>query len=190
MAWCAHADSRRGAGYRQRSGYKGRGSPVVAWAWNAAADGGHPYPFVVREYFNLYDVSYQGHEDMYGSTYAILYPNMAVASVRGYVGGVVSWGGGSPNGTHYYLGSAVFIESVENKSPWGDFQFSLPGQANTTSTIDGGDWGDYNTARPMPDGLHFVAGEWRVNTGPTPTPYVIEFGQARDHNAYLRWANT
>jgi hypothetical protein len=190
--WCARLDSRGGTGYMTKANYRGFGPSSLGFAWSAGANpsAGIPYPYTVRVYFNLTGFTYQGHDNLYSQNFAIVYPSMA-ANYRGFVGGTFSYGGGNST-THYYPGSAVFIDDPVNPTaPWA-INYWLPGQANTDSNPSDSEyqsWGDFNTARAFsPNGYDWIAGGWYVASNGVPQAGEIIWGRGRDHNAFLRWS--
>ena len=185
-AWCGAADSRRGAGYVSRAGYRGFGGQVIGFAWNADKDGSHPFPYVVRNYFVLPTMTYKGSDAMFSPNAAVLYPNCADSPYRGYVACAATIGGGTGSGASavdIFPSTLTWIEDKQNPTqPW-IMQYTCTGAAN--APIDR--WGDFTTVREYSDHLHWVAGSWCMNgTGSVTAQYVI-LGLVRDHAAYTSW---
>jgi hypothetical protein len=188
--WCSQVDSTDATLYRARAGYRGFGAPMLGMAWEAGpVNGLTTYPYVVREYFLLANMSYKGHDNLYSWLYAVAYPSLVAPTTRGYVGGIVTIGGGMTiSGTAYdfYPSGILLIEDPDTPTqPWSTVN-AFPGYGNANPN-----WGDYNTARAWtPDGLHWIVAAWRVNPSAVLEAWVGIFGRGRDHDAYLRWANT
>ena len=156
-------------------------------AWTAAPTNGiSPFPYVVRYYFFLANMAYKGHDNLYNANYAVAWPSFSAPVQRGYVGGTFTYGGGTGTGggaMDFYPANGFLVEDPDTPSqPWSTDLFTGSGNL--------GQLGFYNTARAWaPDGLHWIAaGEG--GTMSAIAPYVVVFGRGRDHNAYLRWANT
>ncbi len=185
--WCGSIDTYEGTLYRSRAGYRGFGAPMLGMAWTAApVNGLTPFPYVVRYYFLLSNMAYKGHDQIYSPNFAVTSPSLAASAQRGYVGGVFTYGGGTGTGgsaMDFYPANGFLIEDPDTPTaPWSTDLFVGTGNLGT--------WANTNTARAWaPDGLHWIAaGEG--GSMAAIVPYLVVFGRGRDHNAYLRWANT
>lgn len=185
-AWCGDADSRRGAGYLSRAGFRGFGGQVIGFAWNAAADASHPFPYVVRNYFVLPTMTYKGSDAMYSANAGLLYPNCADTSYRGYVACAATIGGGTGSGASAadtFPSTLTWIEDKQHQtSPWF-VQYTCTGAAN--APIDR--WGDFTTVRAWSDDLHWVVGSWCMSSTGAVTAQFVILGVVRDHAAYASW---
>jgi hypothetical protein len=187
--WCHGVDSTDATLYRSRSGFRGFGAPMLGMAWPAGPTNGlSPFPYVVREYFLLANMSYKGHDNVYSPNYAVAWPSLAAPTTRGYVGGTFTIGGGTGTGgsaQDYDPGNLYLIEDPDTPTqPWSTFLIGGVGNADALCQC----WG-YTMARAWnPDELHWVAAGSYVAS--SRLLYVLVFGRGRDHQAYLRWATS
>jgi hypothetical protein len=169
---------------------------IVGFAFNAANDGGHPFPYIRRVHFRASDLAYLGASEFWGGWAAHLYPDLA-PDARGHVGMVFAWGGGTDT-AHYFPASGVMMDDdISPAQPWA-YSFLTAGNGNPClNTADGlRRWGDYLTIRPHdPGGYGWIAATFRLTgnagscgaTAPVNVRAVI-FGRERDRGAYARWS--
>jgi hypothetical protein len=205
--WCQRTDSRMaGNGYiafpslsQANTGGNPTGDAVIGFAFNAAQDASHPFPYIRRVYFRSRDIAYLGRSENWASWAAFQYPDLA-PNAQGHVAEVWAWGGGTGT-THYFPGWGVSIDDdVTPGQPW-TYSYTSFGAGNPClNTADGRRrWGDYLTVHAMgPAKLVWVATGFRMNaatncvTG-SSVPQVeiraVIFGRARDVQSWARWYN-
>jgi hypothetical protein len=172
-AWISHAE------YRGRADHAFAGEPVLGVSITAGPSDFTPFPYVVYEYFKLDSLTYIGNDQTFNPDFAFAYPGCTV-NVHGYVGCVISWGGGTGD-MHYYPGGFILIQDDRSPTqPWAH-DFFLPGKRNATA------WGDYDVAEPFqPSVGPFIATAWTVGRY-LVEPHVVIWGRPRDSGGYTRW---
>jgi hypothetical protein len=209
LNWCQRTDSRMsGNGYIGfpslaenvfSTGATWAGDAVIGFAFNANADGSHPFPYIRRIYFRVSDLAYLGRSENWAGWGAFQYPDMA-PNAQGHIGEVWAWGGGTGT-THYYPGWGVTIDDDVNPTqPWA-YLYTAFGAGNAClNQADGRRrWGDYLTIHAMsPARLVWVATGFRMSgatncvTGssvPQVTIATVIFGRSRDIRSWSRWYN-
>ena len=182
--WCGFSDSRRGAGYVSRAGYRGFGGQVIGFAWSAGANagGGFPYPYVVRNYFVLPTMTYKGSDVNFNTTFGIQYPGCADTPYLGYVSCTLVYGGGT-GGTHIYPSELGFVEDKTYPTQaWFDY-----GLCSGTANAPTDRWGDYTTTAAWSDGQHWVEGDWCMSGAAAVSSNFAIVGLQANHNSYLTW---
>jgi hypothetical protein len=185
--WCQYADSRTLGAYRANG--------IVGFSMNAKQGGGFPFPYSVREYFRESDLAYLGNSNLWASWGAIQFLSFSPNS-RGHLGGVFYWGGGAPNGTHYYPSTASLVDDdVTPNQPWTVSYWPWSSTSGNTCTYSGlYRWGDYSTTRTndAADTMWIGTGYREIGNcgtaGSYTQPMVVMFGRARDAGDYNRWS--
>lgn len=185
--WCANADSSHASAYVSRAGFRSFGGQVIGFAWNAAPDSGHPFPYVVRNYFVLPTMTYKGSDAIYATWGSVLYPSLADTPFRGYVFGTVAVGGGTvsgPFGNDTYPSTLSFVEDKQYPtSPWYGGMM-----CKSTANSPTADWGEFDTMRDWTDDLHALSAAWCMDAGSGQVqPGFLILGTQRDDQAYLNW---
>jgi hypothetical protein len=183
--WCTRLDPRWMTAWISRAEYRGRadkkfyGEPVLGVSITAGPSDFTPFPYVVYEYFKLDSLTYIGNDQTYSPDFAFAYPGCTV-NVHGYVGCVISWGGGTGD-QHYYPGGFILTQdNLSPAQPWA-YDFFLPGERNATA------WGDYDVAEPFqPSVGPFIATAWKVGASQVE-PHMVIWGRAHDSSGYQRW---
>jgi hypothetical protein len=183
--WCSRLDPRWETAWISRAEYNAQansafaGDTVLGVAITAGPGGGDPFPYVIYEYFKLNALSYIQTSATFNDGFAFAYAGCA-PDAHGYVGCVMSWGGGTGS-THYYPGGLILLQDNINRTqPWA-YSFNLFGSGNASA------WGDYMVSQPVaPDVGPFITTEWAVSSG-VVVPHVIVWGRGRDASAYNRW---
>jgi hypothetical protein len=184
--WCDNIDSTVSTAYYSRAAYRGYGPGVLGFAWTQGPITGDPFPSVMRVYFALPSLTFKSSDMVFNPGYAIVAPAFAT-NVFGFVGGVMSYGGGSGSGgsaVDYYPASLTLLEDTDSPTqPWNTHY--VKGTTNSPSA----DWSVRNSIRPdLPAGEVFIAAS--ILAGPLgtaetgPTPYVVTFGRERYADSY------
>jgi hypothetical protein len=184
--WCSRLDPRWETAWISRAEYNAQansafaGDSVLGVAITAGPGGGDPFPYVIYEYFKLNSLTYVQTSATFNDGFAFAYAGCA-PDAYGYVGCVMSWGGGTGS-THYYPGGILVLQdNLSPSQPW-TFSFNLTGTANASA------WGDYMVTQPFqPDVGPFLSTEWSANTNGSATPRVVIWGRGRDTNGFNRF---
>jgi hypothetical protein len=184
--WCNNEDSTIATAYYSRAAYRGYGPGVLGFAWTQAPITGDPFPSVYRVYFALPSLAYKGSDLVYNAGYAIVAPAFAT-NVFGFVGGVMSFGGGTgtgPTAFDYYPGYIELLEDTDTPTqPW-DSTFA-GGSVNSPD----GNWSYRNSIRAdLPAADLFVFASTLAEPGGVE-PIVTIFGRGRYAYSYTYWAN-
>jgi hypothetical protein len=188
--WCVRLDPRWESPWISRAEYNANsnsafaGDTILGVAITAGPGAGDPFPYVIYEYFKLNSLAYIGTAATYNDGFAFAYPGCS-ANAEGYVGCVMSWGGGTGS-THYYPGGLIVLQdNISPGQPWG-YSFNLHGSGNAPKG-----WGDYMVSQPFqPDVGPFLTTEWRVSSSGKVIPHVVIWGRAHDTSGYNRWKSS
>jgi hypothetical protein len=183
--WCSNVDSTIATAYYSRAAYRGYGPGVLGFAWTQGPTSFDTFPSVYRVYFALPSLAYKSSDYVYDTLYAVVAPLFAT-NVFGFVGGVMSFGGGTGTGgsTEDFYPSALFLlEDTDSPGmPWNTT--AIYGTAN----IPGTSWSVSNSIRAdLPADEVFIAAS-TVSDG-SVVPVVFIFGRERYANSYAYWAN-
>ncbi len=187
--WCSRLDPRVETAWISRAEYNAQansafsGDTILGVSITAGPGGGDPFPYVIYEYFKLNSLSYVQTSATFNDGYAFAYSGCA-PDVYGYVGCVMSWGGGTGT-THYYPGGLILLQDNLNPTAPFAYDFNLYGSGNASA------WGDYMISQPFePDVGPFITTEWAVNGSGSVVPHVVIWGRGRDSGGYKRWKNS
>jgi hypothetical protein len=186
--WCGNVDSLISSAYYSRAAYRGYGPGVLGFAWTQGPMTGDTFPSVYRVYFALPSLAYQSSDLVYNGDYAVVAPAFAV-NVFGFVGGIMSIGGGTGTGTSAidtYPGYLTLLEDTDSPTqPWTTTYNA--GSRNSPSA----DWSVSNSIRAdLPADQVFIAASSVTSTVAASgvVPVITIFGRERYSLSYTYWA--
>jgi hypothetical protein len=182
--WCSNVDSTISTAYYSRAAYRGYGPGVLSFAWTQGPMTGDPFPSVDRVYFALPTLTYKGSDMVFNAGFAVVAPSFAT-NAFGFVGGVMSYGGGIGTGgsaVDLYPGALLLLEDTDAPTqPWSTYGVFGTGNSPFSPFPT---WSVRNSIRAeLPAGEVFISAS-TLGSGPAPVPIVIIFSRERYGNSY------
>ena len=160
---------------------------TLIFAFNAAQDTSHPFPYIRLDYFDTQNLRYEPSPswDLWSPNWAYQYPSIAV-NAHGELGGVFAWGGGT-GAHHYWPDVGAFVLGGNGHIAWLP---PLLGAGNACFFCNVGyAWGDYLTVRLRPpdnvlwEGTGFLFRDRDCRYGGVAETHNFVFGRPEDMSA-------